>query len=83
MRRYPAPLAYFYVARSSRGPYTRVRAARFRVAVRSGIYGTQLHATARIYSPGAVYLVACLRHRLVTDMGLAFTDARCGQRSVD
>jgi hypothetical protein len=79
MRRYPHQRVYFYAASSRSGPYRRIGSARFRVGVRSGIYGTQLRATFRVYSTRAAYLVACFRHRLVRDMGPSFNDTRCGR----
>lgn len=83
MRRYPHQLAYFYMSSSRHGRFTRVGAARFRVAVRSGVYGTQLHAKVRIYDRHPVYFRACFRHRLVADMGPRFTARGCGQRSIN
>jgi hypothetical protein len=79
MRRYPRQRVYFYAASSRSGPYTRIGSARFRPAVYSGIYGTQLHATLRIRPTRRLYLKACFRHRLVRDMGPRFTDTRCGR----
>src|SRR6202034_3293667 len=77
MRRYPRPLVYFYTSGSRRGPFTRVGSSRFRVDLRMGYYGTELAAKLRVYSRTPVYLSACYRHRLVSDMGPPYTLARC------
>jgi hypothetical protein len=79
MRRYPRALVYFYASGSRRGPLIRVGSSRFRVALRMGYYGTQLDAKLRVYSRTAVYLYACYRHRLVSDMGPRYTLAKCGR----
>lgn len=77
--RYPSPQVFFYVTRTRKGPLRRFGVTRFRVAAREGIYGTELHATARLYTKTVVRIVACFRHRLVRDMGAEFTNSKCGQ----
>ncbi len=75
---YPAARVFFYSASTRRGPFTRVGSARFHVAHRSGIYGTQLAALLRIRSPAAIVVRACLRRQLVSDMGAPFLARWCG-----
>lgn len=75
---YPTARVFFYTASTRRGPFTRVGSARLHVAHRSGIAGTQLAALLRIRSPAAVVVRACLRRRLVSDMGTLFLARWCG-----
>jgi hypothetical protein len=79
MHRYPRQRVYFYASPSRRGPYSRIGSARFHVAARSGDEGTTLHATVRVNSPRSVYLLGCIKHQLVSDMGHPFNNRKCGR----
>ncbi len=67
------PVAYFYAARSPRGPFRRIGAARMD---RSGY---QLQATLTAGAPPGAFLLACTRVRIIPSMGRVFHDHSCGR----
>lgn len=74
--RYPDELVYFYSRPGRRGPFTRIATARLHP--HRSYDSEQLLATARIFKPGSVYTLACIRHQLFRDMGRTYTNRRCG-----
>lgn len=80
--RYAHPLVYFYTAPPLQDTYRRVAVARLQVGVRSGIYGTQLRARARVHLTTAADFEACVRRRIVVDMGPRFIAHWCGRRVI-
>jgi hypothetical protein len=79
--RYPSPLVFFYVKGPGSSQYSRVAMTPFHFDSRQ-YQNALLKATARIYSPGQVSIIACFRHRLMPDMGPPFTLGACGLPSV-
>jgi hypothetical protein len=75
---YPREQVYFYSSPARHGPYTRVASVRLRA--RREYKAELLIARARIYSPQAVYTIACIPHQLFRDMGRPFRVRWCGSR---
>jgi hypothetical protein len=77
---YPHPVVYFYGRSTAHGPFRRIGAVRMHA--RREYAAEQLVAKLRYYDKGSLYSLSCVRHQLVRDMGVPFTNRKCGSASI-
>lgn len=77
---YPHPVVYFYGRATAHGALRRIGAVR--IHARSEYPDAELIAKLRYRDTGSLYSFACVRHQLVRDMGVPFTNRFCGAPSI-
>jgi hypothetical protein len=77
---YPHPVVYFYARATTHSRFERIGEVRMHAHRDSN--DEQLVAKLRFRAPGSIYSLACTRHQIVRDMGVPFTDRRCGPPSI-